>query len=96
MRTQSAENDLYSMRLHLEVHSPETARSTILDLNRKIHDIAAKGLTGSKRRHAPEHVRALPYKKHCFYFTVDNGTLTLLRVLAQRQDVDDIIFENDD
>ena len=96
VRTQSAENDLYGIRLHLEMHSPETARNTILDLNRKIHDIAAKGGSGSKRMHVPAYVRAFPYEKHCFYFTANTGTLTLLRVLAQRQDVDDIIFESDD
>ncbi len=96
IRTQASDDDLYRIRLHLEDTAPDTAYTTILDLNRKIHDIAGKGLTGSKRLFLPDHIKAFPYKKHCFYFTVNNGTLTLLRVLAQKQDTADIIFEADE
>lgn len=96
VRAQSAEDDLYQLRLHLEDQSPDTVRSTILDLNRKIHDIAAKGITGSTRPWAPEHVRAFPYKAYCFYFTVDNGTLTLLRVRAHAQSIDDLDFQQNE
>ena len=94
--TAHARADLIIHRKHIEVLSPDTARATIIDLVRKFHDIAAKGLTGSKRLWAPEHIRAFPYKKHCFYFRVDNGTLTLIRVTAHRQDVREMDFPASD
>ena len=93
----SARNDLRNIRLHLEEYdnsySTDIAARTISDLVSKIYEIAAKGLTGSRRSFAPEHVRAFPYKRHCFYFTIDDETLTLLRVLGQSQDVEEIIFD---
>ena len=94
--TQQARADLIAHRKYIEDKDPDAARRLIINLVQKIHDIAAKGLTGSKRLFLPDHIKAFPYKSHCFYFTVNNGTLTLLRVLAQKQDTADIIFEADE
>ena len=64
----------------------------VADLLTKFYELASKGVEGSRRGFLPEELRAFPYKSHCFYFVVDNGTLTLVRVLSQRENVDDIEF----
>lgn len=61
----------------------------------KIADLAHKGVTGSTRKFLPEGVRAFPFEKHCFYFTVSNDKLTLLRVLHSAQDTTEIEFSRD-
>ncbi len=93
----SARDDLRNIRVHLdsydEMNFTEIAQRTVSDLVTKIYNLAEKGVAGSRRSFIPEHVRAFPYKQYCFYFTIEGDTLTLLRVLGQRQDVENITFD---
>jgi len=93
--THPAEADLMRIYLHLEALDPDAAQRTIADLNLKIFDVARLGLTGSSRPFVPADVRAFPYKRYCFYFTINDDSLILLRVLHHAQDVDTIIFKDD-
>lgn len=73
-----------------------TAERCVGELAAKIFDIARKGLTGSTRSFLPPHVKAFPYKGRCFYFTIDDDVLTVLRVLGSAQDETDIAFDDTD
>jgi len=94
--TGPARQDLYRHRLTLEAIDADHAEARIFALSAKFFELADKGVTGSTRWYAPDYVRAFPWKKYCFYFRVDNGTLTLLRVLAQRENITEIAFEMPD
>ena len=54
------------------------------------------GVTGSKRSFLPADVRAFPCRRWCFYFTVSDTSLNVLRVLSSDQDATVIAFGSDD
>ena len=68
------------------------AKRLIEDLVQKMHHIAHIGVTGSTRPFLPSGVRAFPYRSWCFYFTVDDETLFVVRVLGGDQDTSDVVF----
>ena len=60
--TAQARADLIAHRKYIEANNPDSARDIIVELVRKFHELAAKGVTGSTRKWAPSYVRAFPYK----------------------------------
>ena len=91
--TDVARRDLRQQADFIRQRDDDAAISFIQDLISKIYQLAATGVTGSGRSFLPTHVRAFPYRGRCFYFTVDNVTFTVLRVLHSAQDVKAIVFE---
>jgi len=94
--TAQARADLIAHRKYIEESNPDRARDIVVGLVRKFHELAAKGVTGSTRSWAPDYVRAFPYKGYCYYFTVDDDALTLIRVRAQAQSLEDLEFDDED
>lgn len=72
------------------------AERLIGDLVRELHHIAKIGVIGSTRPFLPDGVRAFPYRKWCFYFTVDDEKLSVVRVLRGSQDTEGAEFLPDD
>ena len=62
--TAQARADLIAHRKYIEANNPnpDRARDIIVELVRKFHELAAKGVTGSTRKWVPSYVRAFPYK----------------------------------
>lgn len=58
------------------------------DLNAKIEWIGQTGFTGVPRDWIRPGLRALPYRERCIYFRIDNETVTILRIIHGRQDVE--------
>ncbi len=87
-----AGRDLQNIFDYASQFDVDVAHRLVRKLAAKFIELAHIGIEGSSRSFLPENVRAFPYEKHCFYFTVDNGTLTLLRVLHGSQNTDDIVF----
>lgn len=94
--TTSARQDLRNLYEYVAQFDQVAADRLVEELIQKIHHIAQIGLTGSSRPFLPTRVRAFPYRNWCFYFTVDKGTLTVVRVLQSDQDTTDIVFVSDD
>ena len=88
-----AGRDLQNIHDYARQFDEEAARHLVRKLIDKFIDLAHKGVEGSSRSFLPATVRAFPYEKHCFYFTVDDSTLTLLRVLHGSQNAADFAFE---
>lgn len=91
--TRAARNDLRRIAQHIRKSDAQAAERFITDLVAQIHHIARIGVTGSTRAFLPPGVRAFPYRDRCFYFTVEESTLTVLRVLHGAQDTADTVFE---
>jgi len=60
----------------------------VADLSAKIEWIAKTGFNGVPRDWIRPGLRALPYRDRCFYFRVEDETVTILRVIHGRQDVE--------
>ena len=54
-------------------HASPCERPDIVPSPRKLTGTVPSGVEGCARSFLPSHVRAFPFEKHCFYFTVDNG-----------------------
>ena len=93
--TEQARADIIAHRKYIEASNPDRARDIVIDLVRKFHELAAKGVTGSTRSWAPPSFRAFPYKRYCYYFTISDDALTLIRLRAQVQSLDDLEFDDD-
>ena len=88
-----AGRDLQNLYEFARQFDEQTAHRLVKKLVDEIIDLARKGVEGSSRSFLPAHVRAFPFEKHCFYFTVDDEKLTLLRVLHGSQSTSDIAFD---
>ncbi len=66
----------------------EAAKSFVQDLTAKIYHLAEIGVTGSSRSWIDPDLRAFPYRDRCFYFTIKEDKLILLRVISGSQNID--------
>lgn len=88
-----AKRDLQNIYDFASQFDEDVARRLIEKLATKFFELAEKGIAGSSRAFLPPEMRAFPFEKHCFYFTVDDDKLTLLRVLHGAQSIDDLHFD---
>ena len=82
-----ARDDLTEIYLYIARDNPDAAARFVADLSSKIEWVAATGFTGVPRDWIRPGLRALPYRERCIYFRVNDETVTILRVLHGRQDV---------
>ena len=92
----AALEDLRRLSEYVTQFDETAAERLVNDLVDKLHHIAEIGVTGSTRPFLPADVRAFPYRNWCFYFTVSDTTLNVLRVLSSDQDTRGIVFGSDD
>ena len=90
--TTTARQDLQNLADYVRRLDEGAAERLVADLVSKMHHIARIGVTGSTRTFLPVGVRAFPYRHWCFYFTVEDETLTVVRVLRGDQDTAAIEF----
>lgn len=94
--TETARRDLRALAEYVRQFDEGAAERLIADLVRELHHIARIGVTGSTRPFLPDGVRAFPYRNWCFYFTVDDEKLSVVRVLRGAQDSESSVFLADD
>lgn len=92
----AAREDLRRLANYARQFDEAAAERLVDDLIEKIHHVAEIGVTGSTRPFLPSDVRALPYRNWCFYFTVSDSALNVLRVLGSDQDTTNIDLGSDD
>lgn len=90
--TTAAGRDLDDIYDYIAADSPIAAADFIRDLGQYIQSAAEGGHTGHPRGWISKDLRAIPYRKRCFYFRIEADDFVLLRVLHGAQDVDQIDF----
>lgn len=78
---------------YIAADSEQAATDFVNDLGRYIQEAAETGNTGHPRDWIRAGLRAIPYRKRCFYFRIDGDKMVLLRVLHGAQDISQIDFE---
>ncbi|WP_096171962.1 type II toxin-antitoxin system RelE/ParE family toxin [Cohaesibacter sp. ES.047] len=84
-----AQDDLTGIFVYIaQEEDVGTAATFVADLTAKIQWIADTDFPGVPRDWIRPGLKALPYRKRCIYFRTDEDTVTVLRIIHGRQDVE--------
>ncbi|MDX3927288.1 MAG: type II toxin-antitoxin system RelE/ParE family toxin [Shinella sp.] len=81
-----ARADLRYIHAYISEHNPAAADKFVLDLYRKMHELAELGLSGVSRNWLKPGLRALSYRDRSVYFRVTDSHIHVVRILHGRQD----------
>jgi toxin ParE1/3/4 len=86
LMSQRALDDLLGIYSYIANYNPTAARRLLDELTHKMEWMAKVGITGVGREFIPG-LRAFPYRERCIYFLIDDGKMTVLRVLHGHQNI---------
>ena len=85
-----AKRDLLRLSSRETFDNAAAARLFRHRLIQQVYRLAALGVVGSSRDYLPEGYTAFPFRGRTFYFRVDGDDLIVVRILHQRESVDDL------